>query len=163
MKISLCIPHYNRIEFLQVVLDSIAAQTYQDLEVIVSDDCSSDDSERVLMSMKTSFRVPLIYERQKSNIGYDANLRRSMELASGDYLFVLGNDDALNDHQAIDQLVTSILRAGSPASYLQLPGIFGFFNCVQKGVGRICCARNCGISHEQLQLFQFCRRNWIQA
>ena len=72
--------------------------------------------------MKTSFRVPLIYERQKSNIGYDANLRRSMELASGDYLFVLGNDDALNDHQAIDQLVTSIWGRQSWASYLQLPG-----------------------------------------
>ena len=114
MKISLCIPHYNRIEFLQVVLDSIAAQTYRDLEVIVSDDCSSDDSERVLMSMKTSFPVPLIYERQDSNIGYDANLRRSMELASGDYLFVLGNDDALSDHQSIAELVSFISRAGCP-------------------------------------------------
>ena len=114
MKISICIPHYNRIGFLRIVLASIAEQTYKNIEVIVSDDCSTDDSERVLRSMQASFPFPLVYERQISNIGYDANLRRSLELATGDYLFVLGNDDALVDHQSIDELVSFISRAGSP-------------------------------------------------
>ena len=93
---------------------SIAEQTYKNIEVVVSDDCSTDDSERVLSSIQASFPFPLVYERQISNIGYDANLRRSLELATGDYLFVLGNDDALVDHQSIDELVSFISRAGSP-------------------------------------------------
>ena len=63
--------------------------------------------------MQASFPFPLVYERQISN-GYDANLRRSLELATGDYLFVLGNDDALVDHQSIDELVSFISRAGRP-------------------------------------------------
>ena len=150
MKISLCIPHYNRIEFLQVVLDSIAAQTYQDLEVIVSDDCSSDDSERI--DVNEDLRVPLIYERQKSNIGYDANLRRSMELASGDYLFVLGNDDALT----IIKPLTNWLLPFCGQAVLGLPPITGNIRILQpctEGCRKNCCARNCGISHEQLQLF----------
>lgn len=44
MKISICIPHYNRCEYLLSVIDSIASQDYKNIEIIISDDASSDDS-----------------------------------------------------------------------------------------------------------------------
>ncbi len=48
MIISICIPHYNRAQYLIKVLDSINEQTYKNIEVIISDDCSSDDSHVVI-------------------------------------------------------------------------------------------------------------------
>ena len=41
MLISICIPQYNRVKYLLVVLDSIRAQNYSEIEVIISDDCSN--------------------------------------------------------------------------------------------------------------------------
>ena len=114
MKISICIPHYNRIHYLLQVLESIASQTYTDLEVVVSDDCSSDDSQKILTDYKKISPLELVYERQDNNIGYDANLRRSLELGSGDFLFVLGNDDALTRDTSIQNLVDLLNRHDSP-------------------------------------------------
>lgn len=114
MRISVCIPHYNRIDYLLQVLDSIDSQTYRDLEVVVSDDCSTDESERVLSEIAGKRDSTLVYERQTKNIGYDANLRRSLELASGDFLFVLGNDDALQSDSSIQELVDLLVQHDCP-------------------------------------------------
>ena len=114
MTISVCIPHYNRIDYLLQVLDSIDSQTYRDLEVVVSDDCSTDESERVLSEIAGKSDSTLVYERQTKNIGYDANLRRSLELASGDFLFVLGNDDALASDSSIQELVDLLVLHECP-------------------------------------------------
>ena len=114
MRISVCIPHYNRIDYLLQVLESIESQTYGNLEVIVSDDCSTDNSERVLMELTATHKLDLIYERQTQNIGYDANLRRSLELASGDFLFVLGNDDALASNTSIQELADLLAQHDCP-------------------------------------------------
>jgi glycosyltransferase involved in cell wall biosynthesis len=114
MKISVCIPQYNRIEYLLVVLKSIAAQTYKNVEVTISDDCSTDNSESSIAAFIDSTTLPIIYERQKSNIGYDANLRRSLELATGDYLFILGNDDAFADQESLETLVQQLSINNNP-------------------------------------------------
>lgn len=44
MKISICIPQYNRIEYLLKSLRIIEEQTYPNIEISISDDCSSDDT-----------------------------------------------------------------------------------------------------------------------
>jgi glycosyltransferase involved in cell wall biosynthesis len=113
MKISICIPHYNRAQYLIKVLESIQNQDYTKLEVIISDDCSSDDSEVVIPDYikKVSDSVNPIkftYIRQPKNLGYDGNLRASLEGGTGDYLFTLGNDDALAEINTISLLVEKL-------------------------------------------------------
>lgn len=117
MKVSICIPQFNRIEYLELVLLSIDAQTYDGIEVVISDDCSNDRTEEVVRGYQEKFRYPIIYERQTSNVGFDANLRRALELGTGDYLFVLGNDDALADPSSIEDFVNEIVR-------FDFPGVF---------------------------------------
>lgn len=107
MRISICIPHYNRAQYLLVVLESIRCQTYPDIEVIISDDCSTDDSASVIPEyiarVEADSHVIFRYVRREKNGGYDINLRTSLELATGEYLFILGNDDALaTDHTVAD-------------------------------------------------------------
>jgi glycosyltransferase involved in cell wall biosynthesis len=95
MKFSICIPQFNRINYLKLSLDILGGQNHSNFEVIISDDCSTDNTEEVIAELKDSYNFPIIYHRFELNQGYDRNLRKSMELATGDYCFILGNDDTL--------------------------------------------------------------------
>ncbi len=105
MKISICIPQYNRIEYLKVSLLKIAEQKNASIEVVIADDASTDETTVEIAKLKKTYPFPIVYYRFEQNQGYDRNLRKSMELASGDYCFILGNDDTLFDHNALSKLV----------------------------------------------------------
>jgi glycosyltransferase involved in cell wall biosynthesis len=104
MKISICIPQYNRIDYLLKSLEMIGNQTHADIEVVVSDDCSTDDTEQKIKQFQTGYKYQLIYHRNEKNIGYDANYRQSIALASGDYAIVIGNDDSIYGDDSIEYL-----------------------------------------------------------
>ena len=118
MLISICIPHYNRVQYLLLVLESIRKQNYENIEIIISDDCSSDDSEQVVTEYigqhEHACRVRFCYIRQPKNLGYDGNLRASLAAAQGEYLFVLGNDDALSADDTIARLVSILEQLHFP-------------------------------------------------
>jgi glycosyltransferase involved in cell wall biosynthesis len=104
MKISLCIPQYNRINYLLRNLSLIAKQTYPDIEVVISDDASEDSTRQEIENLIPGYKYPIIYHHHAVNIGYDANLRKSLELATGDYCLILGNDDSLNLADGVGKL-----------------------------------------------------------
>lgn len=118
MLISICIPHYNRSKYLLVVLESIRDQDYPATEVIISDDNSTDDSGRVIpeyiaaLEGKTPIKFRFI--RQPKNLGYDGNVRASLAAALGDYLFLLGNDDALSTTDTLTNLASILKQLGYP-------------------------------------------------
>jgi len=123
MKISICIPQYNRIDYLLKSLEIIRSQTYGDIEIVISDDCSTDSTERQIRALIPSYTFPIIYHRNEKNLGYDANYRKSIELATGEYVIVIGNDDSIYGDDSIEYL----------AAFLQnnnLPEI-GFSNFVE--------------------------------
>lgn len=107
MRISICIPQYNRIDFMLKNLEHIAQQTYEDIEIVISDDCSTDSTVEKINELISSnkYRYPIILHTNENNTGYDKNLRKSLELGTGEYLFILGNDDTLNDKDCIKRLV----------------------------------------------------------
>jgi glycosyltransferase involved in cell wall biosynthesis len=105
MKISLCIPQYNRIKFLLYNLQEIAKQPYDNIEIVISDDCSKDNTKEAIEAIKADYKYPITYFRQSTNQGYDRNLRTSIELAQGDYVILLGNDDTINPDYDLGQLV----------------------------------------------------------
>lgn len=117
--ISICIPHYNRAEYLLKVLETIREQTYQNIEVIISDDCSKDDSLTKIPAYikkvtEAGTHVKFNYIRQSKNLGYNANLRASLEAGTGNYLFILGNDDGLNGSDAIQKLADHLREFDLP-------------------------------------------------
>lgn len=117
LSISICIPQYNRVHYLLKVLDSIRAQDWRLVEVCISDDCSTDDTEAVLAGViKVHSQSPLRvrYIRNPTNLGYDGNLRAALAMGTGDYLFVLGNDDALADPGALRRLALFLERNQEP-------------------------------------------------
>jgi glycosyltransferase involved in cell wall biosynthesis len=114
MKVSICIPQYNRIRFLLQSLETIAGQDYPELEVVISDDCSTDDTQERITSLIPGYRFPIVYHRNQQNLGYDANYRKCIELATGEYCLVIGNDDTLNGSDAVSFLVSFLKSNDHP-------------------------------------------------
>lgn len=97
--VSIVVPAYNHAAFLRQALDSLLAQDYPHLEVIVLDDGSTDETPQVL----ESYSGRLQWERQ-SNVGQAATLNRGWQMARGDVLGYLSADDVL-DPSAVSRLV----------------------------------------------------------
>jgi glycosyltransferase involved in cell wall biosynthesis len=95
--LSVCIPTYNRGHLLRVTLQTLLPQVKQagDLvEVWISDNASPDNTAEVVEESRAL--GPLHYSRNTSNLGYHGNtVKLSTQLARGDYVWVLGDDDLL--------------------------------------------------------------------
>lgn len=94
---SLCIPAYNRAEYLPALLESIDTQDFDDLEIVVSEDASPQRAQigAIVAAFAARSRLPVRYSEVVHNLGYDGNLRRLVSLARGRYCFFMGNDDVL--------------------------------------------------------------------
>ncbi len=93
-KVSICIPTYNHAHFLQDAIGSALAQTYQNLELVVVDNCSTDNTARLVQEYAAR-DARVHYVRNQINIGAQNNLNRCIELASGEYILILCADDLL--------------------------------------------------------------------
>ncbi|MBS1743302.1 MAG: glycosyltransferase family 2 protein [Bacteroidetes bacterium] len=127
MKISICIPQYNRINYLLRSLDIIKEQSYADIEIVISDDCSTDDTASRIAQLQQHYKYPIVFERNEKNMGYDRNYRKCIEMASGEYAFVIGNDDSINGADSISYLVTFLTENNFPD--------IGYCNMIEERTG----------------------------
>jgi glycosyltransferase involved in cell wall biosynthesis len=105
MTFSICIPNYNYAHYLGLTFDSIARLQYDDYEVVVSDNASTDGSLGVIQEQQKRFRG-FRYQVNPVNLGFAPNLDRAASLATGDYVIMLSSDDlitpeALSTYQSI--------------------------------------------------------------
>jgi glycosyltransferase involved in cell wall biosynthesis len=101
---SICIPQYDRTSFLIEALRALSTQTFKDFEVCISDDCSPDGRGAEIQEALRQFGLPHVYYRQARNLRYDGNLRGAIELASGQYCILMGNDDCFATVDALELL-----------------------------------------------------------
>jgi len=121
-KISIVVPSYNHSNYIEACLDSIYFQDYSNIEIIIVDDNSSDNSAKVISNWisrieneETSFAAryneendeiervhhkrynrsgrTIVFEKNKENIGSTANYNKGFKLASGDYCTFVASDD----------------------------------------------------------------------
>jgi glycosyltransferase involved in cell wall biosynthesis len=100
--LSICIPTYNRCERLDRLVGSLVTQIRKDpeleenIQLLISDNCSTDDTREICE--KWAKEAPFIsYFRNTWNIGGDINQIRSVELATGHYAWIIGDDDLVRD------------------------------------------------------------------
>ncbi|MDZ8050676.1 MAG: glycosyltransferase family 2 protein [Aulosira sp. ZfuVER01] len=91
-KVTVCIPTFNRVNLLPQAIESVIKQSYQDFELIICDDGSSDGTPE-LMSKYTDARIH--YIRHQQNIGKSNNMRSGFNAASGEYFIKFDDDDRL--------------------------------------------------------------------
>lgn len=90
--VSICIPTYNRANLLEKAIASALSQTLSEIEIVVVDNHSEDDTQDVVARIKDD-RVR--YHRNEKNIGMVANFNKCLKLAKGKYINILHSDDHL--------------------------------------------------------------------
>jgi glycosyltransferase involved in cell wall biosynthesis len=89
---SVLMPTYNGGSVLYQTLENVLSQSFVDYELIINDDCSSDNTEEIIKSFGDSRNR---FSRNDMNLGYPGNLEACRNRASGDLLFLMGQDDIL--------------------------------------------------------------------
>lgn len=92
MKFSICIPNYNYAKYLGATIQSVLDQSYEDFEIVIADNASTDQSVDVVRG----FSDPRIKLRVNAcNVGFAGNLDRAGRMATGDYMILLSSDDLM--------------------------------------------------------------------
>ena len=104
--VSICIPAYNSAEYIKDTVESLLRQTYTNIEVVVADDCSKDNTCEILESIEDS---RLKIHRNEKNLGMVGNWNNCLRLGSGEFLKLVCADDML-DSNAIEKEVTALIN-----------------------------------------------------
>lgn len=94
--LSICIPTYNRAPFISELLLSIENNFLDNVEVVVSDNASDDETPSIVESF-IDRGMPLKYFRNDTNIGADRNFDSCVRNASGQFCWFIGSDDVMVD------------------------------------------------------------------
>jgi hypothetical protein len=97
-KVSIIIPHYNKVEYLKRLLPGVANQTFQDYEVIIIDDFTQDRSapEYIRSLIKDYSKVRLVENTE--NMRFIKTVNKGIELAKGDYVCLLNQDTEVKNN-----------------------------------------------------------------
>ncbi|MEH2219964.1 MULTISPECIES: glycosyltransferase family 2 protein [unclassified Nostoc] len=92
--VSVIIPTYNRPDYLKQAIASAIKQTYQNIEIIVSDNCSPENPQALVASFGDS---RIRFWRHEQNVGMLANQQHAFKMAQGKYVASLHDDDMWNE------------------------------------------------------------------
>ena len=106
-ELSICIPTFNRKDYLKETLESVFAQTYRDFEVVIVDDGSTDGTEHMIKEEGYDVRYYWV-----DHIGQYAVRNKLIELARGEYITFIDSDD-LFFPRAVQKLMDAINSFGS--------------------------------------------------
>jgi glycosyltransferase involved in cell wall biosynthesis len=106
-KVSVCIDSYNYGRFLAEAIESVLAQTFDNFEVVITDDCSTDDSFEIAQRYAANdSRIKLV--RNSQNLGMVRNRNACLALARGEYIKWLHADDFLCSREALAKMADAL-------------------------------------------------------
>ena len=91
--VSVIIPNYNYARFLTERIDSVLSQTFQNFELIILDDCSTDNSREVIERYRSNPKVSHIIYNQSNTGSPFAQWEKGLSVARGKYIWVAEADD----------------------------------------------------------------------
>lgn len=92
MRFSILLPTRNRLEYLRLAVESVLRQDMSDWQLVISDNQSEQDTEGYISSLGDS---RIVYRRTERVLAVTENWNRALALSGGDYIVMLGDDDAL--------------------------------------------------------------------
>ena len=129
MKISIIIPVYNVADYISSCLESVFRQSYNNYEVILVDDCGTDNSidiaRRIINEYAKNETASII--QHSSNKGLSAARNSGVEASTGEYLFFLDSDDQLPEH-ALMSFYDTVKKHKGVDFVVGNMGIIGDFN-----------------------------------
>lgn len=116
-KVSIVIPTYNRAAFIERTLTCAISQTYKNIEVVVCDNASDDDTEAIVADFqRKNPNFDIRYIRHSSNIGPVRNWFSGIRASSGEYIKILFSDDLIYPN-CIEDLLGALHGTGFAFSY----------------------------------------------
>jgi glycosyltransferase involved in cell wall biosynthesis len=91
VKVSICIPTYNQVEYLKKCIQSILVQDYLDYEIVISDDSTNDSVKSYIDSLSLNEKIS--YYRNSPSLGSPENWNASIYRAKGKYIKIMHHDD----------------------------------------------------------------------
>ncbi len=114
-KVSICIPTFNQVDKLQILLDSIRIQTFREFEVIVSDDSSIDDVKQLVDRYDD---LNIRYYRNSPSKGSPENWNHAISLATGEWIKLMHHDDYFVYPDSLGDFITSIERSDTNSDFV---------------------------------------------
>ncbi len=131
VKISIGIPTYNGEKYLAQSIESVLTQLLEDpgqqIEILVSDNTSTDETGAIAKRYVEKFPHIVRYTCNSQNIGYDRNVDNLFKVAKGEYLWLLGDDDMLMPG-ALQKLFSVIARYSDIAIFCLSPSFLNIEN-----------------------------------
>ena len=106
IKVSIIIPNYNKGRFLFDCIASCLNQTYRNIEIIVVDDCSTDDSCRIIKNFSSQGLITPIFLKENHGVSFARNI--GAQTATGDFLTFLDSDDVYVNDRKIENEVALV-------------------------------------------------------
>ena len=96
MKISVIIPVYNSSTYLRKCLDSVVNQTLKDIEIIIINDGSTDDSKNIIEEYTGKYKNIIFIDQENKGIGKTRNI--GIKMATGEYITFVDSDDYIKEN-----------------------------------------------------------------
>lgn len=117
-KVSIGMPVYNGEKYIREALDSLLAQTFTDFELIISDNCSTDNTQEICREYATK-DSRIRYARQSRNIRAISNFEFVLQESSSDFFMWAASDDIWAEDW-LDSLYHLIIQTGAGAAFGQV-------------------------------------------
>ena len=119
MKVSIIIPVYNVASYISRCLQSVEAQTYQDIECILIDDCGTDQSIKIAEEFISDHKGKMTFNiiHHQHNQGLSTARNTGIKAATGDYIYFMDSDDAVTPHCI--EILTDLAKMYPDADYVQ--------------------------------------------
>lgn len=148
--ISICIPVHNGQTYLKYAIDSCLSQTYENLEILVSDNASSDGTGNILNSYSDK---RLIVHRYETLVPAQKNFNRIINLSNGKYFLLLPHDDTLMDGAL--QSMVEVLERNQDLSF-----VIGNTTRINENSDRLAVSGHKSITHTHADALRFILANF---
>ncbi|MDX2173405.1 MAG: glycosyltransferase family A protein [Bacteroidota bacterium] len=108
VKVSICIPTFNQIEFLKKCLESIVIQIFTDFEIVISDDSTNTEVEKLVVAFFKNKNIKHTYHHNSPSLGSPANWNKAISLASGKYIKIMHHDDWFSKEDSLLKFVNTL-------------------------------------------------------
>src|SRR2546425_2131461 len=105
-RLSFCTPTYNFGQFIGKTLHNILIQGTEEVEIVIVDGASTDQTQEIVRSFQVS-NPNLTYHRREQNMGVDRDLAKAVEIARGEYCWLMSSDDLLKP-RAVSRVLAEI-------------------------------------------------------